>query len=119
MCCQACTATHTSRGSSLRTAAGDGSSHFGRDRVSREGASLQLLGLQLCVNLQPLQSLGGQIALEHSRFLVAIIQTKGNVPVCGGPGCSQVHQVQLVCMETIVPIPQGQLLGTKVRASAQ
>lgn len=81
--------------------------------MSREWAPLQLLGLQLCVDLQPLQGLGGQVTLEHSRFLVAIVEAKGDVPVCGGPGRPQVHQVQLMCVETVVPITQGQLLGTE------
>lgn len=103
----------TPRGGSLGTAAGDRSGHSGRDGVSREWSPLGLLGLELRVNLQPLQGLGGQVALEHSRFLVAIVEAKGDVPVGGGPGRPQVHQVQLVRVETIIPIPQGQLLGVE------
>lgn len=81
--------------------------------MSRERATLQLLGLQLCVDLQPLQGLGGQVTLEHSCFLVAIVEAEGDVPVRGGPGRPQVHQVQLVRVETIVPVTQGQLLSTE------
>ncbi len=68
--------------------------------VAGHGA-LQFFHLHLAVNSQTLQSLGGEVSLQHGCFLIAIIQTKGNIPVGGGPRSPKVHQTQLVRVGSI------------------
>lgn len=77
--------------------------------------ALQFLGLQLCVYPQSLQSLCGEVSLQYSCLLVAVVQPKGYVPVGSGPGGTQVHQAQLVCVRGIALIFWVHLLSKTMR----
>lgn len=63
--------------------------------------TFELFGLQLCVNLQTLQSFSGEVSLQDRCLFVTVVQPKGYVPVSGGPGSTQVHQVQFVSVRGI------------------
>lgn len=77
----------TSGGAAVLSAGGgggQGEGHGGRGGGGAGGvggaAPLQLLGLQLGVDAQPLQRLRGQVPLQHRRLLVAVVQAEGDVP---------------------------------------
>lgn len=58
--------------------------------------ALELLGLQLRVDPEALQGLGGQVPLQHRRFFVTVVERESNVPVGGRPGGAEVHQAEFV-----------------------
>lgn len=58
--------------------------------------AFELLGEQLCVDLQAFQSFSGEVSLKHRCFFITIIQSKGYVSVSGGPGRTKVNQTKLM-----------------------
>lgn len=58
--------------------------------------ALELLGEQLCVDLQAFQGFSGEVSLKHRCFFITIIQSEGYVSVSGGPGSTKVHQAKLM-----------------------
>lgn len=90
----------------------------GHDRCSRSCGrrvvgrrTFELLGLQLCVDPQTLQSFGGEISLQHRCLFVTVVQPKGYVPVSGCPWSTQIHQAQFVSVRGIGLILRVHLLS--------
>lgn len=71
----------------------------GRRVVGRR--AFELLGLQLCVDPQTLQSFSGEVSLQYRSLFITVIQPKGYVPIGGGPGSTQVHQAQFVSVRGV------------------
>ena len=64
-------------------------------------SAFEFFGLQLCVDPHALQSLRGEIPLQHRRLLVTVVQAERYVPVGGGPRSTQVDQAQFVSVRVI------------------